>query len=139
MAKALAPCACSTYFAVVNGSRQGTGCTGTPTARTFAPGHDAKLKGFLIRQAGRDVTCSTTGITQSAIATASLYGFGDMVRAGINRPAKVKKTAKVVEVAPVIVEGKVGRWTYKGIVEGGLFVYTDGKGDTKIAEKFTLI
>lgn len=137
MSKTPTPCACSTFFVVVGGVRQGTGCPGTSTTREFAPGHDAKLKGFLIRagREGQDVTC-TDGTTRSAVATASRYGFAHMVEAGISRPAKVRK-AKTA--APVVAEAKVGRWVYKGTVEGDTFTYTDKAGVTKTATKFTLV
>lgn len=96
--KAKTPCACSRYSVLVNLREQEngdltwdqeltTGCPGTLTGREFAPGHDAKLKGFLIRAgiAGHEVTENTGGmaVTGSAIAMASRYGFEYMVRQGI--------------------------------------------------------
>lgn len=61
-----------------------TGCPKTLTGRTFAPGHDAKLKGFLIRVGtdGHEVT-DDQGISCTAEAMAGRYGFAHMVREGI--------------------------------------------------------
>lgn len=61
-----------------------TGCPKTLTGRTFAPGHDAKLKGFLIRVGtnGHEVT-DDQGISCTAEAMAGRYGFAHLVREGI--------------------------------------------------------
>lgn len=135
-------CACSLVVAIDAAGRETrTGCTAT-TKRTFAPGHDARLKGFLIR-AGRDglhVREVGLGVAHETTPAkfADRYGFGHMVRDGIARPAKVRK-AKAV--APRTVIGKVGRWTYEGTVtaNGGIFTYTDRQGRTLMAEKFTTV
>lgn len=136
----VAPCSCSLFVAVAaDGTTTRTGCTAT-TRRTFAPGHDARLKGFLIR-AGRDGLLIRTpegGADQVAAKVADRFGFGHMVRDGIARVAKPRKAAKV---APRTVIGKVGRWTYEGTVtaNGGIFTYTDRQGRTLMAEKFTIV
>lgn len=142
MAANLAPCACSLVVAIDAAGRETrTGCTAT-TRRTFAPGHDARLKGFLIR-AGREnlhVREVGQGVAHETTAArfAERYGFGHMVREGIARQAKPRK-AKAV--APRTVVGKVGRWTYEGTVtaNGGIFTYTDRQGRTLMAEKFTIV
>lgn len=136
--KTLTPCRCSQFFVIINGERQGTGCPGTLTARDFAPGHDAKLKGFLIRWGRQvlDVTC-TDGTTTDAVTVAKRFGFAHMVVDGIQRPTKVRK-AKAAP-APVLVQGKVGRWVYTGTVEGDEFVYTDKAGTERRSAKFTLV
>lgn len=137
-------CACSGYKAVDAAGNvvATTGCTGV-TKRTFAPGHDARLKGFLIR-AGREGNLVRTPEGGSDIVAAKVadrYGFGHMVRDGIARPKAVRKAKKVAEVAPAKVTGKVGRWLYEGTVTAGgkLFTYTDRKGAQLIAEKFTIV
>ena len=67
-----------------------TGCTLT-TRRTFAPGHDAKLKSLLI-QAGVRGWEARYGrisggmlVTTDPISAANRYGFGPQVRLGIER------------------------------------------------------
>lgn len=143
MVATLAPCSCSRFVAIDAASRETrTGCTAT-TRRTFAPGHDARLKGFLIR-AGRDglhVREVGRGVAhdQHPVQIAERFGFAHMVRDGIARVAKPRKAAKVA--APRTVTAKVGRWLYEGTVTagGGLFTYTDRKGAQLIAEKFTIV
>ena len=138
-------CACSSFVAIDAANRQTRlTCTAT-TTRTFAPGHDAKLKGFLIR-AGRDgmhVREVGRGVAhdQHPAQIADRFGFGQMVRDGIARKAKkVTIPAKKV-TAPAKVIGKVGRWTYEGRVTAGgeIFTYTDRQGRTLMAEKFTIV
>lgn len=114
-----------------------TGCNAT-TRRTFAPGHDARMKGFLIR-AGREGMLIRTpegGDDQLPAKVAERFGFAQMVRDGIARVRKDKKVA-----APAKVVGKVGRWTYEGTVTAGgkIFTYTDRKGAQLMAEKFTIV
>lgn len=135
-------CACSGFKAVDAAGNvvATTGCTGV-TKRIFAPGHDARLKGFLIR-AGREGNLVRTpegGSDQVPAKVADRFGFGYMVREGIARPAKAKKAKKVA--APAKVVGKVGRWTYEGTVTAGgkIFTYTDRKGNQLMAEKFTIV
>lgn len=144
-AKTTAPhrCACNAFVAIDAAGRETrTGCEAT-TRRIFAPGHDARLKGFLIR-AGRDglhVREVGRGVAHDQHPTqiADRFGFGRQVREGINRPAKAKKAKKVA--APAKVVGKVGRWTYEGTVTAGdkIFTYTDRKGNQLMAEKFTIV
>jgi len=140
MAATLAPCSCSLFAAVAaDGTTTRTGCTAT-TRRTFAPGHDARLKGFLIRagKAGH-LVATPEGTQEFPAKVADRFGFGYMVREGIARVAKPRKAAKVV--APRTVRGKVGRWVYEGTVtaNGGVFTYTDRQGRQLMAEKFTIV
>lgn len=97
------PCECSKYDALVNAQLTEdnlangdydvftTGCTQT-TKREFAPGHDAKLKSFLIRHSGPeyDVRRNEGGVATSASAQqhADRYEFGYMVAAGIAKAAE---------------------------------------------------
>ncbi|KOU97418.1 hypothetical protein ADK91_32830 [Streptomyces sp. XY511] len=144
-------CTCSQYEA----DGQTTGCTAT-TARVFAPGHDAKLKGFLIRAGAAGVEVTRTDAAGHRTATsaedaASPFIFANMVVAGIKRAqdkavAKAarqaaraaKKVAAKVEPA-VEVTAKVGRWNRVGTVQGDTFTYTDAKGATKTTTKFRVI
>lgn len=149
-------CQCG-RFAVVkaDGTKVRTGCTRT-TKRLFAPGHDAKLKGILIRAgvAGEQVIREGEGNNgfTDPVKWGYSFGFGHMVEAGIKLArdkAAAKKSAKakaepVAAPEPEVVEAKVGRWTYKGVVLPAAdgqpnFQYTDGKGEVKNALKFTLV
>jgi hypothetical protein len=89
--KTQTPCTCSKY--VINEWNEtkqdwdeiaSTGCPGTLTTREFAPGHDAKLKGFLIRAglAYQEVS-DDQGITASAEQMAKRFGFAHLVLQGI--------------------------------------------------------
>ncbi len=147
-------CQCG-RFAVVkaDGTRVRTGCTRT-TKRLFAPGHDAKLKGILIRAgvAGEQVVREGEGNNgfTDPVKWGYSFGFGHMVEAGIKLArdkAAAKKSAKakagdtIVEVVEVVqfVKAKVGRWTYDGEVKDGTFTYLNSKGDKVSTTKFTLI
>ena len=153
-------CACSTVVAFgENGEERRTNCRAT-TQRTFAPGHDARLKGFLIR-AGADnmtVTFEGSGINLDPVGLANSFGFAHMVADGIaaakkrvfatalrGATAKPKAKAKKAKVIPAPrtekVACKVGRWTYEGTLSsnGLIFSYTDRKGRHLMAEKFTRV
>ncbi|MFF6858485.1 hypothetical protein ACFY9H_24290 [Streptomyces bacillaris] len=135
-------CTCS-QFATEDGRT--TGCT-AETKRLFAPGHDAKLKSFLIRMGaeGTEVIRTVDGIASPADASthAAKFAFGHMVAAGITRAegkaaAKAERAAK--KAAPKTVTAKVGRWTREGVVDGDTFTYTDAKGATKTTTNFQLV
>lgn len=135
-------CTCS-QFATEDGRT--TGCE-AETKRLFAPGHDAKLKSFLIRMGaeGTEVIRTVDGIASPADASthAAKFAFGHMVAAGITRAegkaaAKAERAAK--KAAPKTVTAKVGRWTREGVVDGDTFTYTDAKGATKTTTNFQLV
>lgn len=129
MAATLAPCSCSLFVAVAaDGTRTTTGCTAT-TRRTFAPGHDARLKGFLIRagKAGH-LVATPEGTQEFPAKVAERFGFAAMVAEGIARPAR---TRKAKAVAPRTVTAKVGRWVYEGTMDDwGNFTYVQKNGKT---------
>ncbi|MFF5156514.1 hypothetical protein ACFY3N_09725 [Streptomyces sp. NPDC000348] len=117
------------------------------TKRQLAPGHDAKLKLFLIKAgaAGELVTRVAEDGHRTSGEAASLtakFPFGYTVKAGItrarNKAARVEQR-KTKKAAPKQVTAKVGRWKRTGIVEGNTFTYTDAKGAVKTATKFTVI
>jgi hypothetical protein len=99
-------CECSRYSVLVNihtneadgnlvwDQELTTGCPKTLTGRTFAPGHDAKLKGFLIRVGtdGHEVT-DDQGISCTAEAMAGRYGFAHLVREGIDNAKFAREEA----------------------------------------------
>jgi hypothetical protein len=133
------PCICSAFTNIATG--ENTGCF-SDTKNLFAPGHDAKLKGLLIRAgvAGHKISDGITG-EHTPESTASRFGFLGKVTDGIargtakkaakavtsdfdamvdadvaKRQAKAAKMArKPVEAKPVVT-AKVGRWTYEGTV-----------------------
>ena len=142
------PCTCS-QFSTAGGAT--TGCTKT-TLREFAPGHDAKLKTFLIKAgiAGEMVTWTLADghpTSGQADAMAAKFKFGYMVSAGIQR-AKDKaaekaarkaerEAAKAAKKAPKVT-AKVGRVTYTGRIDGDAFVYEVG-GKERRTTKHTVI
>ncbi len=148
----LKPCTCSLVAAVdTDGNVTTTGCTAT-TKRTFAPGHDARMKGFLIRAGVAEMVISVgEENNRTAEQVADQFGFGYMVAAGIkNGKAKLlgkllgevrkgsrKATVAVVKPAPVVVTAKVGRWYYTGTELGGVFSYTDKRGNALTTTKYS--
>ncbi|WEH15014.1 hypothetical protein [Streptomyces sp. VNUA24] len=141
-------CTCS-QFATADG--QTTGCT-AETKRLFAPGHDAKLKSFLIKVGaeGTEVIRTVDGIASSADASthAAKFAFGHMVAAGITRAegkaaekaerAAARAARKAAPKAPKKVTAKVGRATFTGHMDGDHFVY-EVKGKERRTLKFTAV
>jgi hypothetical protein len=141
-------CTCS-QFATEDGRT--TGCT-AETKRQFAPGHDAKLKSFLIKAGAEatEVIRTVDGIASSADASthAAKFAFGHMVAAGITRAeglaaAKAERAAaraarKAAPKTPKKVTAKVGRATFTGRMDGDHFVYEVG-GKERRTLKFTAV
>lgn len=89
------PCTCGQFvFADGNDARTKLPCGGV-TKRTFAPGHDARLKGALIRAgvAGHTVIWGDQRFEPTQVA--DKFGFGHMVRKGIQL-AQDKELAKAI-------------------------------------------
>lgn len=80
-------CECSYYETSQEQGGDDTGCNAT-TVNTFAPGHDAKLKSFLIRNHGADIW-DTRGVGGDSYTVARRFGFEAQVVAGIDK-AKAK-------------------------------------------------
>lgn len=102
------PCACAALVVLVSDAETlTTGCVST-TVRTFAPGHDAKLKGFLIRagRAAQLVRTTDDTVAVEAVAMAAKYGFAKQVAEGVSRVAAPKKprNRKPATVASVVAE-----------------------------------
>lgn len=150
---AATPCQCGNYSDAETGAR--VSCT-RYTNREFAPGHDAKLKGFLIRvgAAGHAVKVLGRAGTHTAVEVAGWYGFGHMVTAGIKRAqdhefAKLLKEttqqARKTHETPRKVSAKVGRWVRQGVYtddpqHGPKFTYTEkGSGNQVTTTRFTLV
>lgn len=156
------PCRCAAFSV----AGVGTGCTGTLTFKNFAPGHDAKLKGLLIKAGDAKVTGPNGD--QTALEVAAGFGFAHLVAAGHElaktkaaakaaRPAKVAKakgkTSEVTEwleakvTAPVakkakdknLLTAKVGRDFFEGVIEGVEFVYTDKAGKVQRTVKHVIL
>ena len=149
-AKAENPCQCSMFANADTGER--LECNKT-TTRQFAPGHDARLKGFLIKLGaqGVEVTRAEGGlsITGDAAKAAEGYGFAHMVASGIERAhAKAKEKAERAAARAAAkekgtdssdtVKAKVGRATYEGRIEGDEFVY-EVKGAERRTTKHELV
>ncbi|MER6157534.1 hypothetical protein ABT147_18615 [Streptomyces sp. NPDC001868] len=143
-------CTCS-QFATADGRT--TGCA-AETKRQFAPGHDAKLKSFLIKAGadGTEVIRTVDGIASSADASthAAKFAFAHMVAAGVKR-AETKAAEKAERAAaraarkvapkakaPAKVTAKVGRATFTGHMDGDHFVY-EVKGKERRTLKFQTV
>ncbi len=166
VAPATHPCACGGITFRSFGKDETRTCLAV-TKRTFAPGHDAKLKGELIRrELAGDVVVLDSGEVVSPTYFAGRFGFADMVSDGVRRgiekaQAKAEKKAakgktaerKLAEAAKVVapepepeaatvpatVQAKVGRWIYEGTLADGEFTYVNKKDETVSTRKFTLI
>lgn len=151
-AKSAIPCHCGNYTDAETGAR--LVCV-RETAREFAPGHDAKLKGFLIRAgaAGHAVKVLGRPGTVTAQEAADWYGFGHLVAQGIKRAQdrefakllrETTKQAKKTHETPRVVSCKVGRWFYDGVVtdspeHGPQFTFTRKDGTQQTTTKFTRV
>ncbi|MEU6114904.1 hypothetical protein ABZ840_10295 [Streptomyces sp. NPDC047117] len=163
------PCECSRYSVLVNlresdgpGSdleydeELTTNCTST-TRSKFAPGHDGRLKGALIRWGaeGYDIRRDDGGMVTVADAEtlAGEFIFQNMVTAGIER-ARAKAAARAERAAaraasrsagsaasadPGTVKAKVKGRTYEGQVEGEEFHYRTRAGQDRRTTKFQLV
>jgi hypothetical protein len=148
-------CECGDYVNAETGAR--IACQRS-TTRAFAPGHDAKLKGFLIRTGAQghkvhaiDAEGNVTVLT--AVQAADRYGFGWMVAKGIKAAGdrefsqtlrQVRKDAKKTHETPKEVSCKVGRWVYEGKIvdspmHGEQFTYTNKQGVQVTTTKFTRV
>lgn len=153
IAKVACTCSLVRIFAA-DGTLTTTGCTQL-TRRTFAPGHDARLKGFLIRAGvqGHTVRIGAKGPEMTAQQVADHFGFGYMVADGIKRGAEREfaktlretvKAAKKTHRTPKQVTCKVGRWEYEGVItdspeHGPQFTYTNRKHVQVTTTKFTRV
>lgn len=148
-AKALHSCECSKFEAHIEGSDVTftTGCN-AQTVRTFAPGHDAKLKSALIAWAILGYEIRKGDATRSAEGWGDDYSFGYMIRGGIVRAEAraarkaekaIAKATKRVERKAKTVSAKVGRWVYEGTLIDGTFTYLDKKLNAQHTTKFTLV
>lgn len=153
----LVACSCGDVTFVSFGEDEMLPTCKATTKRTFAPGHDARLKGILIRHAlVGDLVRLVSGEVVSVEFFAARFGFGDMVADGIRKgmaKAQAKADKKVAKAAPVPaptsepITAKVGRWEYAGTLFTGaatadgvpVFRYTDKKGAQVDTHKFTQI
>lgn len=111
-----------------------TGCTAT-TKREFAPGHDAKLKSFLIEH-GAQGHGIVYGITHgTAEDFAKQYTFGYMIVDGIEK-AKGKLAAKAErEAARVAKKAAKGKSAERKLAESAGVVKTQPLADVVKAEE----
>lgn len=118
----------------------------------FVQGHDARLKGILQRAYVRESDINVIGggglTTTDAWIEARHRGWQKFLteyKARQERKPKSKTKSKsdpkpkTKEDKGEIVEAKVGRWTYTGVIIDGEFFYNDKNGDGRIAHKFTLV
>ena len=146
---------------------RGTGCVQT-TTRTFAPGHDAKLKSLLIEAgaSGWSVRRNDGGVASidDAQHWAARFDFAHMIYAGIARAGQKRadklakkearelaraatktvrapKTRTVKKTEPEHVTIKVGRWEYLGTVntQTNEAIFTSANGEVKTTKKFSIV
>lgn len=136
-------CICRNFTDTVTGERL---VCKSGTTRDFAPGHDARLKGFLIKagRAGHAVRRLGNDRLMAATGAAAGFGFYQMVVDGVARPAKVRKPKQAKVVKPEVIEAKVGRWTYEGVILAAgdgtpVFRYTNKKNEVVDTSKFTRV
>lgn len=98
-----------------------TDCTAS-TRNVFAPGHDAKLKSFLIKAelAGLEIRRMQGGmaINADAVSHANEFGFGHMVAAGIEKgraKAEARAARKAAKATKTVAEH--GRAKAKSLAE----------------------
>lgn len=116
------------------------GCDENVAKSNYRPGHDARHAGNVARAIAADGSTETTS-SKALLATLPSEKLQDKAEAMAERLiAKAAGKTKTAEpVPPPVVNAKVGRTTYEGVVDGDTFHYVDGKGDEKQAKKFTLI
>lgn len=143
------PCSCQVAVDAATNKPLVAKC-GQDTWRTFAPGHDARLKGALIRHglAGGKVRLGSDETEYSVTDAAGAWGFREQVANGLDNPdSKIAKRARAAarrEAAqteggpkakaapkPRKVSAKVGRWTY----EGELVTWGDGQTAFRYTKK----
>ena len=157
-------CECGLWSSLLeDGNYESTRCDkAVPGDRTFAQGHDAKLKSLLIEAGVRGLEVTRHGdregtadrVFTEGYAAAERFGFAhqvyDGIQAGKAKAEKRKeresakalaKTTKAVkkrklEAVKNAVEIKVGRWKYHVVEEtAGTYVYIDSKGQEHTIEK----
>lgn len=101
MTKPVRACQCQFYRTAAGRT---TGCTATTTSK-FAPGHDAKLKSFLVL-AGADGEQVIQGyggveVTASAVEQAQYIGYGDHVADGVDREVARRVARKLGDMGQV--------------------------------------
>lgn len=146
----LLPCQCKDYADASTG--QSLSCD-RDTYRNFAPGHDARLKGFLIQvgRAGHKVRVAGSEEVVTPVKAASRYGFASQVQEGIRRgPRKAhsRPFGSGTPTSPARKPGaartaRVGRWEYRGRLQkvGGqqYFIYRDRRGNERRTPEFELV
>jgi hypothetical protein len=144
MSKSYQPCQCNTQ--VIDTLEDGTpvhGSCGAQTKSRFAPGHDARLKGTLLKliRSNQEYTVREGGALTSSNPATVLTEMG-WAKFNVEPKAKVRKpkAEKANDKAgfhPVRV--KLGRWIYDANVVSEdvnelTVSYQDKKGNTKVVE-----
>lgn len=123
-------------------------CGATTKGGNFAPGHDAKLKGLLIRlnRQGADYNYLEGAllIGSDPMVHASQYGWGRFLTYQPKRRVRKARTTEGGEPQrsefPKAVEVKIGRWTYKAQqLSDGRVIYQDKKGNTLEADPSKIV
>lgn len=114
-------------------------CGANTRGGLFAPGHDAKLKGLLIklRRAGQDYAYieGSTLRHVDPLSVAMQYGWSKFITHQPKRRTRSTRSAQGNATPqaqfPKAVQVKIGRWTYNGQqLSDGRVLYQDRKGNT---------
>ena len=144
------PCECGLWRYREGQSEVSTGCHRQVTgSRKFAQGHDAVLKGLLIRAGIAGVYVNRLDKSFDPTSAADQFGFSHQVMAGVaagkaraeavkarqlKAAAKRHAKAKSAPATPAALEVKVGRWFYPVVGElDGRVTYRDKAGETRMA------
>lgn len=160
-------CACAGItFVATDGTERRLGACRAATTRTFAPGHDARLKGVLIRAGYQGEQVRTAnGELLDVTGYAARHGFARLVREGIARAydraeaaaarkakrdserefraalrAARKEAKAAAKATPVAAIAKVGRWEYEGTLSADRteFSFVNKKGAETTTTKFVV-
>jgi hypothetical protein len=121
---ALAPCSCLRF---------GVNC-GRVTAKTWAPGHDAKAKSLLQTAHRNDEEVVVDGEIMSARSAAEMvipalvpflyYRRGTLQARFADDSAAMAHSAITAQI-------KVGRWTYNALIAGSKVTYVTRSGESR--------
>lgn len=126
-ADVIKPCACMRFDHLAHR------CNRT-TKRIFAPGHDARIKGFLqsAKRDGEEVLLDGQWVTPRmaaeeiapALVAFLYYRRGTMSARFADDEAALADSAVSMQI-------KVGRWIYNALVAGDTVIYVTKSGETK--------
>lgn len=110
------------------------GCGENVAKSHYRPGHDARHAGNVARSIAADGNWADLDALPSDKLQQKATDMANRLMAKANTKSVPKEPTP-----PPVVQAKVGRATYEGVVDGDTFHYVDAKGNEKQAAKFTLV